>query len=152
MTLRVTIQTVKETEKKRRKKGGLRRDGERPCGEPASVAIHDRNDVSNYVIGVRPRRTRRGGAGAQTGRRARLFVGRSCGGAKHVLGETTSHGPGRRNGPPAGDSVFETIPGIALPSLPLAPGGARGTVGESIDVFDKALRDRCAGRRWRSQS
>ena len=108
--------------------------------------------MRNYVIGVRALPMRRGPAGVRTGHRARLFLGRSCSGAKHVLSETTSHDPGCRKGAPAGDSVFETIPGIAPPGLPFAPDGARITVGESIDVFDKALRDRCAARRMRSDS
>jgi len=108
--------------------------------------------VRNYVIGIPAVPMRRSPAGAPTGCGARLFLGRYCSGAKHVLGETTSRDPGCRKGPPAGDSVFETIPGIAPPSLRLAPDGARVMVGGSIDVFDKALRDRCAARRMRSYS
>lgn len=108
--------------------------------------------MRNDVMGVRPLPLWRGPTGAQTGRLARLCVSGSCGGAKHVLGKTTSHDPGCRKGPRAGDSVFETIPGIVPPSFPFAPDGARITLGGSIDVFDKALRDWCTARRMRSYS
>lgn len=107
--------------------------------------------MRNYVIRVLATTMRRGRAGAQPARRARLLVDGSCG-AKHVVGKATSHHPGYREGTPAGDGVFETIPGIAPPSLAVAPCGARITVRESSDVFDKPLRDRCAARRMRSYS